>query len=82
VTPFLILDGHGSHFELPFLYNVSSAEDKWTLASWWLSSLEDLCSLALVRFNIIKVCGWIVHCAWQHSFAKKESSKKAISEKG
>jgi hypothetical protein len=40
VTPFLILDGHGSHFELPFLYNVSSAEVKWTLASWWLSTTK------------------------------------------
>ena len=30
-TPFLLLDGHGSRFELPFLDYVNSEETKWTV---------------------------------------------------
>ncbi len=30
-TPFLLLDGHGSRFELPFLDYVNSPETKWTV---------------------------------------------------
>ncbi len=30
-TPFLLLDGHGSRFELPFLDYVNSEETKWNV---------------------------------------------------
>jgi hypothetical protein len=30
-TPFLLLDGHGSRFQLPFLDYITAEETKWTV---------------------------------------------------
>jgi hypothetical protein len=36
VSPFLLLDGHGSQFELPFLECINNEAHKWKVASAFL----------------------------------------------
>ncbi len=109
VTPFLLLDGHGSRFELPFLDYVNSDETKWTVCIgmpygtnlWQVGDsaqqngayksrltlekqllLEKKQELRLdFRIDRHDVVG-LVHRSWEYSFARKESNKKAISERG
>ena len=109
VTPFLLLNGHGSRFELPFLDYVNSEETKWTVCIgvpygtnlWQVGDsaqqngayksrlalekqllLEKKQEMRLdFRIDRHDVVG-LVHRAWEYSFAKRDSSKRAISERG
>ncbi len=107
-TPFLLLNGHGSHFELPFLDYVNSGETKWTVCLgvsygtnlWKIGDSAQQNGAYKSRLTLEKqlvlekkemrldfeidrhdVVGLVQH-AWQHSFAKVESSRKAIAERG
>ena len=107
--PFLLLDGHGSRFELPFLDYIVKEETKWTVCIgvpygtnlWQVGDssqqngaykmaltvekqklLEQKAKLQLdTRIERHDVVG-LVHRAWEKSFAKKESNKRAIAERG
>jgi hypothetical protein len=109
-TPFLLLDGHGSRFQLPFLDYINTEENKWTVCIgvpygthiWQVgdSSQQNgafkqaltvrkeevmrkkaemqLGSVNIERHDIVG----IVHYAWNHSFSRIESNKKATAERG
>jgi len=107
--PFLLLDGHGSRFELPFLDYVNSADTKWTVCIgvpygtnlWQVGDSTQQNGAYKSRLTLEKqlllekkqemrldykiekhdVVG-LVHCAWLYSFDKRDSNKKAISERG
>jgi hypothetical protein len=108
-TPFLLLDGHGSRFELEFLDYINDVNHKWTVSigvpyrtSFWLvgdsaeqngsfkiqlkkakeAVLEQKAKLHL-PYKVEKedIIG-IIHRAWKNSFAKVESNKKAIADRG
>ena len=34
IAPFLLLDGHGSRFELPFLKYINTSQTKWKCMYW------------------------------------------------
>ena len=108
--PFLLLDGHGSRFELPFLQYVTSPDHPWMVCqgvpygtSLWqvadsseqngafktassdikaeilkqrLDMMMDVPSI--LPTDIIP----IINHAWDRSFARVESNKKAISDRG
>jgi hypothetical protein len=109
LNPFLILDGHGSRFELEFLEYVNTCETKWNVniglpygTSYWQvgdSTEQNGCfKMALTKakqslvtekndaglpFEINKTdVVKLVKEAWNASFAKVESNKKAVLEQG
>jgi len=107
--PFLLLDGHGSRFELPFLDYINNEETKWTVCIgvpygtnlWQVGDssqqngaykmaltvekqklLEQKAKLLMEsRIDRHDAVG-LVHRAWEKSFAKKDSNKRAIAERG
>jgi hypothetical protein len=109
VPPFLILDGHGSRFDLLFLQYVNAPETKWNVCigvpygtSYWQvgdSVQQNGCfKMALTRYKrelltkkenrraefaiekdeIVD----LVARAWEDSFARVETNKTAIAERG
>ena len=112
--PFLLLDGHGSRLEMPFLDYINSAENngkhKWIVClglpngtSLWQvgdSSQQNGCYKMYCNKQKMNICKYkrdhnirntnlektdivpIVNYAWKQSFAKVESNKKAIRERG
>ena len=109
VPPFLLLDGHGSRFDLKFLQYINTDNTKWNVCigvpygtSYWQvgdSTEQNGCfKMALTKhkrnlltrkeecrleFAIEKVdVVYLVHQAWLDSFARVQSNKKAIAERG
>jgi hypothetical protein len=109
VNPFLLLDGHGSRFELPFLEYITCKDHKWKVCigvpygtSYWQvgdSAEQNGCfkmALTKAKRNLVeKKESWglegtiektdimgLVTYAWEHSFSRKESNKKAVAERG
>jgi hypothetical protein len=91
VMPFLLLDGHGSRLELPFLKYINEPQHNWIVCigvpygtSYWqvADSLEQNGSykmaLATAKKNIVNV----VNDAWKKSFAWLDYNKKAIAVRG
>jgi hypothetical protein len=109
VSPFLILDGHGSRFDLTFLEYINTPAHHWNVAvgvpygtSHWQvgdSTEQNGCykmavtkakrelltkkadarrEYAIEKYDI--VC--IVNEAWEKSFARIETNRKAIAERG
>jgi hypothetical protein len=108
IDPFLLLDGHGSRFELPFVEYIHG-DDGWTVCigvpygkSLWQvgdskqqngqykdkskEGKERLLTMKTkrgLRFTIVKQdIMWIVRYAWEKSFARVETNKHAIAERG
>ncbi|KAI2506247.1 hypothetical protein MHU86_8182 [Fragilaria crotonensis] len=109
VAPFLLLDGHGSRFDLKFLRYINTNTTKWNACigvpygtSYWQvgdSTEQNGCfKMALTKhkrnllrrkeecrseFAIEKIdIVYLVHQAWLQSFARVESNKKAIADRG
>jgi hypothetical protein len=108
-TPFVLLDGHGSHFGLEFLCYINKNDTKWTVCLgvpygthlWQVGDSAEqngAFKMALVKAKqqIINeksklhlpcklerhdVVG-LVHRAWNKSFARVDSNKKAIANRG
>ena len=109
ISPFLLLDGHGSRFEIPFLDYITNPDHEWQVcigvpygtSLWQVADskeqngsykialarakkiFEDKLSMfidppTLERFDIIG----LVNEAWASSFAKVDTNKKAICERG
>ena len=109
LNPFLLLDGHGSRFELDFLEYINREETKWVVniglphgTSYWQvgdSTEQNGCfKMALARekqalvtkksehalpfeinkTNIVK----LVKDAWNVSFARVETNRKAVLHRG
>lgn len=92
IHPFLLVDGHGSRFELPFLRYVNDAEGtgrKWNACvgvpygtSYWQvgdSSEQNGCfKMELTKYKR----DLIVSQAWAHSFARIVQNKSAIADRG
>ena len=108
-TPFLLLDGHGSRFELPFLNYIRSEETKWKVCIgvpygtnlWQVgdsaqqngafkSKLSEEKAKLLERKQEMRLpfrierhdAVGLTHRAWNHSFARVDSNKKAVVERG
>jgi hypothetical protein len=108
-TPFLLLDGHGSRFELPFLNYIRSEETKWKVCIgvpygtnlWQVgdsaqqngafkSKLSEEKAQLLERKQEMRLpfrierhdAVRLTHRAWNHSFARVDSNKKAVVERG
>ena len=109
-TPFLLLDGHESRIDLPFLDYINNDDHKWVVClglpngtSLWQvgdSSQQNGCykmyctkrkmelikykqdhnlfNTNLERTDIVP----IINYAWEKSFAKIDSNKRAIAERG
>jgi len=109
VLPFLLLDGHGSRFELAFLEYITNKNNEWKVCigvpygtSYWQvgdSTEQNGCfkmALAKSKRELVDkkenagVIGTIektdivglVTCAWNQSFARVASNKKAVAERG
>jgi hypothetical protein len=109
ISPFLILDGHGSRFEMPFLKYILDEEHIWNVCvgvpygtSFWqvgdspeqngcfkmylaeakkkLFEQKEYYDLpgTIEKTDVVK----LVRYAWSKSFAKVNSNKKAICERG
>jgi len=107
--PFLLLDGHGSCFELPFLDYMNDERTKWSVSIgvpygtnlWQVGDSAEQngsfkIALKKAKQYVIEqktmfryackvekhdIMG-IVHRAWIDSFARKESNKQAIRDRG
>jgi hypothetical protein len=109
LNPFLILDGHGSRFELDFLEYINTCETKWNVniglpygTSYWQvgdSTEQNGCfKMALTKakqklvtakndaglpFEINKTdVVKLVKEAWEVSFARVNTNRKAVLERG
>ena len=109
VPPFLLLDGHGSRFDLTFLTYINKIDTKWNVCigvpygtSYWQvgdSTEQNGCfKMALTKFKrqllaekserrqsfaIDKVdIALLVHKAWNQSFARVHTNRKAIASRG
>jgi hypothetical protein len=108
-TPFLLLDGHGSRFELPFLHYIMNEEHRWRVCIgvpygtnlWQVGDSAQQngvfkSRLTQEKANLMKkkqelrlpfrierhdAVGLTLH-AWNVSFARVESNKKAVAERG
>ena len=108
--PFLLLDGHGSRFELPFLQYVTDTDHPWMVCQgvpygtslWQVADSSEQngafkAALSDVKSQIVKKrldmmmdvpsiiptdIIPIINYAWERSFARVDSSKKAISDRG
>jgi len=107
--PFLLLDGHGSRFELPFLDYIGDPTTKWTVCIgvpygtnlWQVGDSSQQngaykMALTVEKQNLLekktKLCldtkierhdaVGLVHRAWMKSFAKVDSNKRAIADRG
>ena len=109
VPPFLLLDGHGSRFDLHFVRYINNPQTKWNVCigvpygtSYWQvgdSSEQNGCfkmalsklkrevlfkkenrrvALAIDKVDIVD----LVSRAWEVSFARVESNKKGIADRG
>ena len=108
--PFLLLDGHNSRLELPFLEYVNKPETKWYVclglpngtSLWQVGDSEQqngsyklftyrrkemlvdqrrrmgLKLIEIERYDVIP----IVNYAWERSFKREETNKRAIAERG
>ncbi len=109
INPFLLLDGHGSRFELPFLEYVTCKDHVWKVCigvpygtSYWQvgdSAGQNGCfkmALTKGKRNLVKkkeswglegtiektdIVGLVTY-AWEHSFARQDTNKKAVAERG
>ena len=108
--PFLLLDGHGSRFELPFLEYITDADHKWMVcigvpygtSLWQVADSKEQngsfkIAMSKIKSEILKKrlnlymdhpniqptdiipC---VNYAWEQSFARVETNKKAIADRG
>lgn len=109
VPPFLLLDGHGSRFDLTFLTYINNIDTKWNVCigvpygtSYWQvgdSTEQNGCfKMALTKFKrqllvekserrqtfaIDKIdIALLVHKAWNQSFARVHTNRKAIASRG
>ena len=109
VRPFLLLDGHGSRFELPFLAYINDPEHEWIVvigvpygtALWQVGDAPEQngtfnMESVKAKRNIVDTMGsmmitptihphdimTIINAAWDNSFARVDTNKKAISERG
>ena len=109
VKPFLLLDGHGSRLELPFLNYINTPEDHWVVclgvpygtALWQVGDSKEQngafniaftkAKQDLLKFKIKKMTDSslrptdlipLINIAWNASFARKDTNKKAIAARG
>jgi hypothetical protein len=109
LNPFLLLDGHGSQFELDFLSYIHAEETKWDVCiglpygtSYWQvgdSTEQNGCfKMALtkakqqvVQYKNDSGLGFVIEKEdvvglvakeWKASFARTETNRKAISDRG
>jgi hypothetical protein len=109
LNPFLLLDGHGSRFELEFLEYINTCETKWCVniglpygTSYWQvgdSSEQNGCfKMALTKYKQALVTAKndanlpyeinktdvvkLVKDAWQVSFTRGETNRKAVMHSG
>jgi hypothetical protein len=109
LNPFLLLDGHGSRFELDFLSYIHVEETKWDVCiglpygtSYWQvgdSTEQNGCfkmaltkaKQQLVQYKNDSELGFVIEKedvvglvtkAWKASFARTETNRKAISDRG
>jgi len=108
-TPFLLLDGHGSRFELPFLHYIINEEHRWRVCIgvpygtnlWQVGDSAQQngafkSRLTQEKADLMKkkqelrlpfrierhdAVGLTLR-AWNQSFARVESNKKAVAERG
>jgi hypothetical protein len=109
VPPFLLLDGHGSRFDLKFLQYINAVRTKWNVCirvpygtSYWqvgdsteqngcfkmaltkhkrnllARKEEERLEFAIEKNDVV----YLVHQTWNDSFARVDSNKKAIAERG
>ena len=108
VKPFVLIDGHGSRLEMPFLTYVNNPKDNWVVcigvpygtALWQvgdskeqngsfnmaltkakLKMLETREKLGLDELQSTDLMP-IINYAWNHSFARRDKNKNAISDRG
>jgi hypothetical protein len=108
IDPFLLLDGHGSRFELPFVEYIHGDYSRnvcigvpYGTSLWQVGDSkqqngqykdkskegkEKVLTMKIKRglkFTIIKQdIMWIVRYAWETSFARIETNKHAVAERG
>jgi hypothetical protein len=107
--PFLLLDGHGSRFQLPFMRYVGDKEHWWKVCigvpngtahwqvgdsaeqngSWKMATTRDKRKLSQFRISMGMPLNIrpsdivpIVNNAWEKSFARVQSNKRAIAKRG
>jgi hypothetical protein len=107
--PFLLLDGHGSRFQLPFMRYIQDVEHEWKVCigvpngtahwqvgdsaeqngSWKMATTRDKRKLSQFRISMGMQVNIrpsdivpIVNNAWQQSFARVPTNKRAISRRG
>jgi hypothetical protein len=107
--PFLLLDGHGSRFQLPFMRYVQDKEHEWKVCigvpngtaywqvgdsaeqngSWKMATTREKRKLSQFRISMGMPVNIrpsdivpIVNTAWQQSFARVQTNKRAISRRG
>ena len=110
LKPFLLLDGHGSRFEIPFLRYVTDREHPWMVCQgvpygtslWQVADSSEQngsfkAASSHIKMEILKkrldmmmdnpsILATdiipIVNYAWKESFARVETNRKAIADRG
>ena len=109
IKPFLLLDGHQSRLEMPFLKYINSPEDHWIVclgvpygtALWQVGDSKEQNGSFNIAINKAKqellefrenknISGCLqptdliplINKAWDNSFAKVATNKKAIADRG
>lgn len=77
-TSFLLLDGHGSRFQLPFLQNRAFKQALTVSKQELLKEKETDMWLGSVNIEQHDKVG-LVHYSWYKSFACEEASRKATA---
>ena len=107
--PFLLLDGHQSRLEMPFMRYINTPKDNWYVclgvpygtALWQVEDSKDQngsfnialtkAKQKLLEYKVNKCMPGtleatdmipLINKAWEHSFARELTNKKAITERG